>query len=91
MADEKKNNFKKLHAEYEDHFTIPKMEAIARNLRNKKANAHTTSSIFDLFVPKAIKTFIRIIGGEEKQSADAPPHTGENFNRHSEPKGPGER
>lgn len=90
MADEKQNSFKKLHAEYEDHFTIPKMEAIARNIKNMQENVRTTSGIFDLFVPKAIKTFARILGGESDATEELPPHTGQS-SRHSQPKGPGER
>ena len=89
MADERKNNFKNLHLEYEEHFTLPKMEEIARNIKKRKDDAHTTSSIFDLFVPKAIKTFARIIGGENEQP-EVPPHTGHSPHR-SEPRGPGER
>ncbi len=89
MADERKNNFKNLHVEYEDNFTLPKMEAIARNIKKRKDDAQTTSNIFDLFVPKAFRTFTKIVGGENEQPEVAPPHTGHSTN-HSEPKGPGE-
>ena len=90
MAD--KNNFKELNSDYEDQFSLPRMEAIARNLKNKKDDALATSGIFDLFVPKAIKTLARLLGGEKEQNPDAPPNMGGGgSSRSSESKGPGER
>ncbi len=90
MAD--KNNFKNINSDYEDEFSLPKMEAIAQNLKNKKANAVATGGIFDLFVPKAFRTFTRLLGGEQEQNTDTPPNmAGGNSPRATEPKGPGDR
>lgn len=90
MAD--KNNFKDLNSEYEDQFSLPKMEAIGRNLKNKKDNALATSGIFDLFGPKAFRTFTRLLGGEQEQMPEAPPNIGGGGSFHSsEPKGPGDK